>query len=65
MQNPNEDTQWNDVLRAKGILPPKEEPAVTEDTVVKVVMATLSVTCFMFSVYTCVPIYGIILLYYQ
>lgn len=24
MQNPNEDTEWNDVLRAKGIIPPKE-----------------------------------------
>ncbi|KAJ1659321.1 Proteolipid protein 2 [Dispira simplex] len=27
--NPNEDTEWNDILRAKGILPPKEGP--TED----------------------------------
>ena len=25
MQDPNEDTEWNDVLRAKGILPPKEK----------------------------------------
>jgi len=25
MQNPNEDTEWNDILRAKGILPPKED----------------------------------------
>lgn len=24
MQNPNEDSEWNDVLRAKGIIPPKE-----------------------------------------
>ena len=23
MQDPNADTEWNDVLRAKGILPPK------------------------------------------
>ena len=23
MQDPNEDTEWNDILRAKGILPPK------------------------------------------
>eukprot|EP00045_Choanoeca_perplexa_P002314 m.23895 g.23895 ORF g.23895 m.23895 type:complete len:238 (+) comp11445_c0_seq1:41-754(+) len=30
MDNPNEDTQWNDILRSKGILPPKE-PEVTED----------------------------------
>jgi len=36
MQNPNEDTEWNDVLRAKGILPPKEEPTISEDTVVQV-----------------------------
>ena len=39
MQDPNEDTQWNDVLRSKGILPPKEkEAAITEDTLVKVVL---------------------------
>merc|ERR1712141_769442 len=25
MQNPNEDTEWNDVLRAKGIIPQKEK----------------------------------------
>ncbi|XP_061923386.1 phosducin-like protein 3 [Entelurus aequoreus] len=25
MQDPNEDTEWNDILRKKGILPPKEE----------------------------------------
>ncbi|KYO41416.1 phosducin-like protein 3 [Alligator mississippiensis] len=25
MQNPNEDTEWNDILRKKGILPPKEK----------------------------------------
>ncbi|XP_031436473.1 phosducin-like protein 3 [Clupea harengus] len=24
MQDPNEDTEWNDILRKKGILPPKE-----------------------------------------
>ena len=36
MQNPNEDTEWNDVLRAKGILPPKKELEVDEDTVVQV-----------------------------
>lgn len=23
MQDPNADTEWNDILRAKGILPPK------------------------------------------
>lgn len=26
MQDPNEDTEWNDILRRKGILPPKETP---------------------------------------
>lgn len=26
MQDPNADTEWNDILRRKGILPPKEEP---------------------------------------
>jgi len=25
-QDPNEDTEWNDILRKFGILPPKEEP---------------------------------------
>ena len=27
MQNPNEDTEWNDVLRAKGIIPEKPKEA--------------------------------------
>ena len=31
MQDPNEDTEWNDVLRAKGILPPKEKKVNRED----------------------------------
>ncbi|XP_078223355.1 phosducin-like protein 2 isoform X3 [Callithrix jacchus] len=26
MQDPNEDTEWNDILRDFGILPPKQEP---------------------------------------
>nr|XP_055071911.1 phosducin-like protein 3 [Misgurnus anguillicaudatus] len=26
MQDPNADTEWNDILRKKGILPPKETP---------------------------------------
>ena len=35
MQNPNEDTEWNDVLRAKGILPPKpKEAEVTEEDLI-------------------------------
>ena len=35
MQDPNEDTEWNDVLRAKGIIPEKEkEPEITEEQVI-------------------------------
>lgn len=30
-QDPNEDTEWNDILRKKGILPPKEEPKDDEN----------------------------------
>ncbi|XP_072301347.1 phosducin-like protein 3 [Eucyclogobius newberryi] len=31
MQDPNEDTEWNDILRKKGILPPKEDPKKQEE----------------------------------
>ncbi|CAG5865204.1 LOW QUALITY PROTEIN: phosducin-like protein 3 [Menidia menidia] len=31
MQDPNEDTEWNDILRKKGILPPKEIPKEEEE----------------------------------
>lgn len=32
MDDPNADTEWNDVLRAKGILPPKpKELEITEE----------------------------------
>lgn len=31
MQDPNADTEWNDILRRKGILPPKEEPKDDEE----------------------------------
>ncbi|XP_053483822.1 phosducin-like protein 3 [Ictalurus furcatus] len=31
MQDPNEDTEWNDILRKKGILPPKETPKEEEE----------------------------------
>ena len=41
MQNPNDDSQWNDVLRSKGILPPKEA-AINEDTIVQVSLTELS-----------------------
>lgn len=33
MQDPNADTEWNDILRKKGILPPKEEPKQEEDEI--------------------------------
>ncbi|CAB3385629.1 Hypothetical predicted protein [Cloeon dipterum] len=36
MQNPNEDTEWNDILRSKGIIPPKKEKEVTEDQIVDI-----------------------------
>ncbi len=36
MQNPDEDTEWNAVLRSKGILPPKQkEVEINEDSVVE------------------------------
>uniref|UniRef100_A0A0K8VLM0 Viral IAP-associated factor n=1 Tax=Bactrocera latifrons TaxID=174628 RepID=A0A0K8VLM0_BACLA len=36
MQDPNEDTEWNDVLRAKGILAPKQKEAeITEEQIQK------------------------------
>ncbi|XP_033124923.1 phosducin-like protein 3 [Anneissia japonica] len=34
MQDPNEDTEWNDILRQKGILPPKEEE-ITENEIIE------------------------------
>ena len=42
MQNPNEDTEWNDVLRKKGIIPEKpKEKEITEDELVQMVEQTL------------------------
>ena len=42
MQNPNEDTEWNDVLRAKGIIPQKpKEAEVTEDDLIAMVEQTI------------------------
>eukprot|EP00088_Acartia_fossae_P055263 TRINITY_DN6414_c0_g1_i3.p1 TRINITY_DN6414_c0_g1~~TRINITY_DN6414_c0_g1_i3.p1 ORF type:complete len:237 (-),score=56.97 TRINITY_DN6414_c0_g1_i3:57-767(-) len=41
MQDPNEDTEWNDVLRAKGILPPKEKKDITEDDIVNMLEQTI------------------------
>lgn len=43
MQDPNEDTEWNDILRAKGILPPKQkEFELTEDQFVDMIEETIS-----------------------
>ena len=43
MQNPNEDTEWNDVLRAKGILPAKpKEAEINEDDIVKMLEDTIN-----------------------
>ena len=39
-KDPNEDTEWNDVLRAKGIIPPKE-PQITEDDIVNMLEETI------------------------
>ncbi|XP_052259043.1 phosducin-like protein 3 isoform X2 [Dreissena polymorpha] len=39
--DPNLDTEWNDVLRAKGILPPKEEKEITEEDLIKMVESTI------------------------
>lgn len=40
MQNPNEDTQWNDALRRHGILPEKEGE-VTEDQLIDLLEETV------------------------
>lgn len=41
-QDPNEDTEWNDILRSKGILPPKpKEKEITEDDIVNLVEQTI------------------------
>ena len=43
MQDPNEDTEWNDVLRAKGILPPKQkEVEISENQIVSLLEDTVS-----------------------
>ncbi|XP_012525517.1 viral IAP-associated factor homolog isoform X2 [Monomorium pharaonis] len=42
MQDPNEDTEWNDILRRKGIIPEKEkEREVTEDQIVNLLESTI------------------------
>ncbi|XP_065162052.1 viral IAP-associated factor homolog [Atheta coriaria] len=42
MQNPDEDTEWNDILRSKGILPQKpKEKEITEDDIVNMLEQTI------------------------
>ena len=42
LQDPNEDTEWNDVLRAKGIIPEKEKKdEITEDDIVNMLENTI------------------------
>ena len=42
MQDPNEDTEWNDVLRAKGIIPDKpKEKEVSEDDIINMLEKTI------------------------
>lgn len=40
LQDPNEDTEWNDVLRAKGILPQKEKE-ISEDDIINMLENTI------------------------
>nr|CAD7461836.1 unnamed protein product [Timema tahoe] len=40
LRDPNEDTQWNDILRSKGILPSKEKE-VTENDIVNMLESTI------------------------
>ena len=41
-KDPNEDTEWNDVLRAKGIIPAKaKEAGITEEQIVDIVERTV------------------------
>ncbi|TGZ31980.1 viral IAP-associated factor homolog [Temnothorax longispinosus] len=42
MQDPNEDTEWNDILRRKGIIPEKKkEQEITEDQIVNLLESTI------------------------
>ncbi|XP_016920812.2 viral IAP-associated factor homolog [Apis cerana] len=41
MQDPNEDTEWNDILRKKGIIPEKPKE-VTEEQIVDIVENTIN-----------------------
>ena len=42
MQDQNEDTEWNDILRAKGIIPEKpKEKEITEEDIVSMLEQTV------------------------
>uniref|UniRef100_A0A6B2E697 Putative conserved phosducin-like protein n=1 Tax=Phlebotomus kandelakii TaxID=1109342 RepID=A0A6B2E697_9DIPT len=41
MQDPNDDTEWNDILRSKGILPPRQEAEISEDAIVSMLEQTI------------------------
>jgi len=42
MQDPNEDTEWNDILRKHKIIPPKEKPeGPTEDDIIEMMEKTI------------------------
>lgn len=42
-QNPNEDTEWNDILRQKGIIPEKKKDVeITEDQIVNLLESTVN-----------------------
>ncbi|KAG8037129.1 hypothetical protein G9C98_004451 [Cotesia typhae] len=41
-QNPNEDTEWNDILRSKGIIPEKpKDKEITEDQIINLLENTV------------------------
>ncbi|XP_058829614.1 viral IAP-associated factor homolog [Topomyia yanbarensis] len=40
MQDPNENTEWNDILRSKGIIPQKEKE-ITEDDIIGMIENTI------------------------
>lgn len=42
LQDPNEDSEWNDVLRQKGILPPKpKEKEISENDIIQMLESTI------------------------
>ncbi|XP_053563612.1 phosducin-like protein 3 [Bombina bombina] len=41
MQDPNADTEWNDILRRKGILPPKEKPNDEEEEEAQIIQQSV------------------------